>query len=228
MLHVELGQIELIVALPIHAHRVARSRGHGRRHQVQAIHGEGGVHRNRDRADHGAGAFKMVRRVEHQRVYIFLAVRQPETFLQDADAKSLASAFSSVVYGWRLQCRILAGIETIGTSQSLQHQRAIVHGVRHRPDMIDGHLDRKNASERNQPPGWLYADDAAERGGHTDGAAFIAPHRHVDDVGRNQCRAAARRSAGGARVIVRVEHEAGVAGVAAEAHAEALAHRLAA
>src|ERR1700691_3933294 len=94
--------------------------------------------------------------------------------------------------------------------------------------MIDGYLYRKNAGERDQSPGWLQPNDAAERGGYTHGAAFAAADGHVDDVRSNQRRTAAGRSAGGACVIVRVQHEAGVAGVAAETRTKAFAHRFAA
>ena len=113
------------------------------------------MYRDRDRADHRAGALKTVRRVQHQRVHVFFAVRQPEAFLQDSDSKPLASGLQQSGVGLALQCCILAGIEAIRTSHGLEHQRAIVHRVRHRPDVIDGHLDRENAGEWNQPPGWL-------------------------------------------------------------------------
>ena len=121
----------------------------------------------------------------------------------------------------------LARIERVGAGEHREHAGAVLDGVRHRADVIEGHLDREAAGIGDEPVGRLVADHAAPRGGDADRSALIAADRHRHVAGGERRGAPLRRAAGRVGRLARIAHRAVAAGVAAAREGEVGAGRLA-
>src|SRR5262245_5862926 len=74
----------------------------------------------------------------------------------------------------------------IGSSHSLEHQGPVSHSTCHRPGMVEAPTKGDDASPTNAAVCRLEPDNAAERGGVTDGTTGIATGGERDQM-RCQC-----------------------------------------
>ena len=72
--------------------------------------------------------------------------------------------------------RIMAG-------ERLQHQRAILGGPRHRPDMVEAERRRRDFGAADEPVGWLHSGDAAIGCWAADRSASIGADAAEDHAG---------------------------------------------
>ena len=121
----------------------------------------------------------------------------------------------------------LARIEGVGASQHREHAGRVLNRVRHRPDVVEGHVDREAPGIGNEAEGRLVPDHAAPGGGDADRAALIAADGHGHVAGGERGGAPLRRAAGRMRGLARIAHRAVAAGVAAAGEREVRAGRLA-
>ena len=176
----------------------------------------------------------------HRLVHRRLAPRQAElgpalgglaeAFTEHADADPFAARADGrhvVLHIIRRDHAPLARIEGVGASQHREHAGRVLNRVRHRPDVVEGHVDREAPGIGNEAEGRLVPDHAAPGGGDADRAALIAADGHGHVAGGERGGAPLRRAAGRMGGLARIAHRAVAAGVAAAGEREVGAGRLA-
>ena len=106
-------------------------------------------------------------------------------------------------------------------------QRAVAHGLRRRPDLVERRRERDDAVARDGAVGRAQADDPAERGRLLDRAAGVGAERPRREPRRHGGRRAAARAAGHARRVPRIERRAERRVLGGRAHRELVGVRLA-
>ena len=210
-----------IMPLPVGAHAAAFDHQQGRafgRNAVPdmpaiAVPGQG-YGRNRS-----PEFLKCLGRFSDTRVYVRFRHVPAKAFFDHANPQPADISAEGLGICLTLETRLLARVQSVRAGQNLKQQGGILHAARHRSGMIQRNFNRHNAGIRNQAVGRFMPVDTAPRGRHTNRAALVAPNRHIDHTGRNQRSATARRAAGGAAVVMRVEHRTGSIGMTAPGEA---------
>ena len=186
------------VAVAIH-HGLGHAFGADRRPDRRPEH----VHRDRDVFDRGAETLQPLGRRADALVHRRLRARLLKAFPEHADLQALDAAAQRL--GVFLDFRRLdARVVAVVASEHFEQQRIVGDTRRHRPGVVDEHLDRHDAGIGHEPPGRLHAVGAAERRRHADRAALVAADRHVDFAERDHDAAARGRAAGRIAHLVRI------------------------